>query len=134
MQATAKSSFLILLASLVFLLLGPAQAELSCQDMPCCTSEKVSTAPSAEYSCSECKPKSCECSIQSSTPEGRQNEQSLSFNFRFDIECQECTPEIDVLPTLEPSQPVNRTPEPVDTLLLSFEAVSYTHVTLPTKA
>jgi hypothetical protein len=83
-------------------LLGPAQA-MSCEDMPCCTGERVAvwSVDRSNNDCRQCNPVSCSCSIQSSAPDYQESENGLATCFRFEMESTEDVASL-LLPIVEP--------------------------------
>jgi hypothetical protein len=102
MTLLRKSSFPLLMAALILLFLGPVQAEMSCEDMPCCTGESISQVKQSESDCRACNPDSCDCSIQSSTPD-YQSETGLFFSFRFEPDSSEDATCLFALAILKPN-------------------------------
>ena len=90
MHLVRKKYFVAFVASLLLLLLGPVQAEMSCEDMPCCSGESIASSQSVEVQpgCEACQPETCACSIQDSTPENQAEKSTLTHTFRFEIEIQ----------------------------------------------
>ena len=101
MVSTGRKVTFILIAVLLFLLLGSAQA-MSCEDMPCCTVERAAVSEvDRSDNCRQCNPVSCSCSIQSSTPDYQQSETGLFTCFHFEMESTEEATSL-VLPVVEP--------------------------------
>jgi hypothetical protein len=89
-----KKCFVMFVASLVLLLLGPVQAEMSCEDMPCCSGESIASSQSTQVQpvCEACQPETCACSIQESAPEKQAKKSSLTFRFETEIQSAEAEP------------------------------------------
>ena len=102
MVSTGRKITVILTAVLLLFLLGSAQA-MSCEDMPCCTDERVtvSDVTRSDNDCRQCNPVSCSCSVQSSIPDYHQSETGLVICFHFEMESTEEATSL-VLPVVEP--------------------------------
>ena len=99
-----KRWFGMWIASLIFLLFGPVQAEMSCRDKPCCRAE-TPAAPSTkevEDECRGCRPSRCRCSLQSSNGGHQQSAPYLSWTFRLESECIERSTPSPLPPSVEP--------------------------------
>lgn len=92
----------VLVALLVFLLAGSAHAEVSCEDMPCCSQ----TSATVEASCLSCGPSGCACELDTSQP-FENTKVGLVLTNRFELGGDE----IRLLVLPEPRLPDNAAPE-----------------------